>query len=379
MKVFKKLLLLLLFSFTLEFKNNGIIRKLDIDDESSEYVIDETDESENNESSEEDESSYSEIDNESKNQTLPVITDPNQPAYIPPPLIILIGYGNFQRRITIVLFVVYFKRIRGYNVLSRRLTFHVNIYYFRRLRILQEEVLAECTRITSDENDNIQYDCTFPCDSNRNFSAVISQNDFQFENQTNVTYQISSFANYTFKDISKQRFPLGDVIVLNNTVLEDNGLKFTLTGNITDYIDSNENEVVLSFDEDGNGSIKNATCTINPQGGSIYELDCMAEDSIVAPLNGVMGVIPQTGKRLLIFMGDGESTILNTGVNHQSLYKRNNSNSGLSGGAIAGIVIACVIALIVFAVVVIICRKPCNVTAPYEETTLGIKTNSFNQ
>ena len=219
----------------------------------------------------------------------------------------------------------------------------------------------------------------FPCDSNRNFSAVISQNDFQFENQTNVTYQISSFANYTFKDISKQRFPLGDVIVLNNTVLEDNGLKFTLTGNITDYIDSNENEVVLSFDEDGNGSIKNATCTINPQGGSIYELDCMAEDSIVAPLNGVMGVIPQTGKRLLIFMGDGESTILNTGVNHQSLYKRNNSHSGLSGGAIAGIVIACVIALIVFAVVVIICRKPCNVTAPYEETTLGIKTNSFNQ
>ena len=162
MKVFKKLLLLLLFSFTLEFKNNGIIRKLDIDDESSEYVIDETDESENNESSEEDESSYSEIDNESKNQTLPVITDPNQPAYIPPPLIILIGYGNFQRRITIVLFVVYFKRIRGYNVLSRRLTFHVNIYYFRRLRILQEEVLAECTRITSDENDNIQYDCTIP-------------------------------------------------------------------------------------------------------------------------------------------------------------------------------------------------------------------------
>ena len=380
MKVLELFLLLLLFSITLEFKNKGIIRKLQgDDDEDSDSLTEGSDESEDNESSEENDSSYSEIDSEPKNNTRPVITDPVQPPYYPPPLIILTGYGLFQRRITIVVFVVYFKRIRGYNVLSRRLTFHVNIYYFRRLRLLQEEVLAECTRFTGDENDNIQYNCTFPCDANRNFSAVISQNDFQFENQTNVTSQISSFANFTFRDISKQAAPLGDVVVLNNTVLEENGLKFTLTGNITDYLDSNENEVVLSFDEDGNGNIKNATCTINPQGGSIYELDCMAEDGISAPLNGVMGIISPNGKRLLIYMQEGEDTTLNTGINHQSLYKRGNSSGGLSGGAIAAIVIACVVALIALAVIAMMCRKPGTVAAPFQESTLGINTNNITQ
>ena len=105
----------------------------------------------------------------------------------------------------------------------------------------------------------------------------------------------------------------------------------------------------------------------------------MAEESIVAPLNGVMGVISQTGKKLLIYMGDGEKNILNTGVNYQSLYKRTNSNSGLSGGAIAGIVIACVVALIALAVVAIMCRQKDDIKAPFDDSSLGIKTNSINQ
>lgn len=380
MKVLELFLLLLLFSISLEFKNNGIIRKLQTDESSdSEIYSEESSLSDDYQSSDENESNNSEMDSDSKNQTSPVITDPVQPPNYPPPLIILTGYGLFQRRITIVVFVVYFKRISGYNVLSRRLTFHVNIFYFRSLRLLQEEVLAECTRFTGDEDDNLQYNCTIPCDPNKNFSAVVSQNDFQFENQTNVTHQISSFANVTSKDISKQIAPFGNVVVLNNTFLEENGLKFTLTGNITDYLDSNEKEVVLSFDEDGKGNIKNVTCAIYSLRGNIYELDCMVEDGISATLNGVMGIISPNDKRLLIYMAEGEDTIINTGINHQSLYKRGNSSGGLSGGAIAAIVIATVVALIALAVIAMICRKPGGVAAPFQESTLGINTNNITQ
>lgn len=380
MKVLELFLLLLLFSISLEFKNNGIIRKLQTDESSdSEIYSEESSLSDDYQSSDENESNNSEMDSDSKNQTSPVITDPVQPPNYPPPLIILTGYGLFQRRITIVVFVVYFKRISGYNVLSRRLTFHVNIFYFRSLRLLQEEVLAECTRFTGDEDDNLQYNCTIPCDPNKNFSAVVSQNDFQFENQTNVTHQISSFANVTSKDISKQIAPFGNVVVLNNTFLEENGLKFTLTGNITDYLDSNEKEVVLSFDEDGKGNIKNVTCAIYSLRGNIYELDCMVEDGISATLNGVMGIISPNDKRLLIYMAEGEDTIINTGINHQSLYKRGNSSGGLSGGAIAAIVIATVVALIALAVVAMMCRKQGDVSGPFQESTLGINTNNISQ
>ena len=380
MKVLELFLLLLLFSISLEFKNNGIIRKLQTDESSdSEIYSEESSLSDDYQSSDENESNNSEMDSDSKNQTSPVITDPVQPPNYPPPLIILTGYGLFQRRITIVIFVVYFKRISGYNVLSRRLTFHVNIFYFRSLRLLQEEVLAECTRFTGDEDDNLQYNCTIPCDPNKNFSAVVSQNDFQFENQTNVTHQISSFANVTSKDISKQIAPFGNVVVLNNTFLEENGLKFTLTGNITDYLDSNEKEVVLSFDEDGKGNIKNVTCAIYSLRGNIYELDCMVEDGISATLNGVMGTISPNDKRLLIYMAEGEDTIINTGINHQSLYKRGNSSGGLSGGAIAAIVIATVVALIALAVIAMMCRKQGDVSGPFQESTLGINTNNISQ
>ena len=380
MKVLELFLLLLLFSISLEFKNNGIIRKLQTDESSdSEIYSEESSLSDDYQSSDENESNNSEMDSDSKNQTSPVITDPVQPPNYPPPLIILTGYGLFQRRITIVVFVVYFKRISGYNVLSRRLTFHVNIFYFRSLRLLQEEVLAECTRFTGDEDDNLQYNCTIPCDPNKNFSAVVSQNDFEFENQTNVTHQISSFANVTSKDISKQIAPFGNVVVLNNTFLEENGLKFTLTGNITDYLDSNEKEVVLSFDEDGKGNIKNVTCAIYSLRGNIYELDCMVEDGISATLNGVMGIISPNDKRLLIYMAEGEDTIINTGINHQSLYKRGNSSGGLSGGAIAAIVIATVVALIALAVIAMMCRKQGDVSGPFQESTLGINTNNISQ
>ena len=380
MKVLELFLLLLLFSISLEFKNNGIIRKLQTDESSdSEIYSEESSLSDDYQSSDENESNNSEMDSDSKNQTSPVITDPVQPPYYPPPLIILTGFGLFQKRITIVVFVVYFKRISGYNVLSRRLTFHVNIFYFRSLRLLQEEVLAECTRFTGDEDDNLQYNCTIPCDPNKNFSAVVSQNDFQFENQTNVTHQISSFANVTSKDISKQIAPFGNVVVLNNTFLEENGLKFTLTGNITDYLDSNEKEVVLSFDEDGKGNIKNVTCAIYSLRGNIYELDCMVEDGISATLNGVMGIISPNDKRLLIYMAEGEDTIINTGINHQSLYKRGNSSGGLSGGAIAAIVIATVVALIALAVIAMMCRKQGDVSGPFQESTLGINTNNISQ
>ena len=80
----------------------------------------------------------------------------------------------------------------------------------------------------------------------------------------------------------------------------------------------------------------------------------------------------------MIYTADNETDWLNTGINHQKLYKRG-SSSGISGGAIAAIVIAFVVALIAIAIVATMCRKKSVAAAPFEESTLGINTNSISQ
>ena len=46
--------------------------------------------------------------------------------------------------------------------------------------------------------------------------------------------------------------------LLNNTILEENGLKFRLMGEMDKSLPDNQ-KVVLMFDEKGNWNIKNAT------------------------------------------------------------------------------------------------------------------------
>ena len=59
-----------------------------------------------------------------------------------------------------------------------------------------------------------------------------------------------------------------------------------------------------------------------------------------------------------------------------SRYNYNKSSSGLSGGAIAGIVIACVVAIIAAAIAVIMLRKP---AAPIDAsaTVANLKTDNL--
>ena len=74
-------------------------------------------------------------------------------------------------------------------------------------------------------------------------------------------------------------------------------------------------------------------------------------------------------------MTDSTSYINELGTNSTSRGSRfsyRKSSSGLSGGAIAGIVIACVVALITASLAAIILRKP---SQPIDNTTVvGLKT-----
>ena len=173
------------------------------------------------------------------------------------------------------------------------------------------------------------------------------------------------------EDLEKTQF-----FLLNNTILEENGLRFKLMGEMIDNNFPEDQKVVLMFDEKGDGKIKNATCNVNKIEGKIYELDCLAEKSINAHLNGVNGITnSQNPSKLIIYMKPNGDEILNTGSNNMGLYNRG-SSSGLSGGAIAGIVIACIIALICITIGVMICRKT-SIGTSLQESSLGVNSNNI--
>ena len=315
------------------------------------------------------------------------ISDPEPSS--PPPKVVLVGFGRFRKprrvprgplNVVLITFVIYFQKINGDTPLSRHMNVGLNMFYHRRLRALQEQVNANCSRASGDKEDFVAYNCEAPADENRELGQIECLNNFQFEGQSAVEMEVSSFANSTKDDLMSQSEVIQPIVLLNNTKLEVLGLNFTLDGFKNRDFNGEPGKVVMSFDESrGEGELKNATCYVQKKSEKEYKLNCGSEDSISAPLNGANG-IASTGQKVMIYMADGEETTLNTGLNHQSLYERG-SSSGLSGGAIAAIVIALVVALIAVAVIVIalMSKKTAAAAAPFQESTLGINTNSISQ
>jgi hypothetical protein len=314
-----------------------------------------------------------------------------------PPKLIFAGIGNFgmkppKNEESEVTFTVYFINLGTGQVVSYHLTIKLKVAVkrSRRPRALQEgeedieeiEKDAECYRITSDADSNIKYDCSFGVDENVELDKVTMDptSPPKFEGMDDAIapeITISSLVNETLTEKGIQAATGNELLktqyLMNNTVLEENGLKFKLTGEMDTYLP--DKEITLSFDEKGDGKIKNATCDASYLQGNIFEFDCLAEKGINAHLNGVSGVTTNTQEKVIIYMKPGTDEVLNAGSNYMGLYNRG-SSSGLSGGAIAGIVIACVIALLAIAIGAMLCRKT-NVPAPFQESTLGVNTSNM--
>ena len=115
---------------------------------------------------------------------------------------------------------------------------------------------------------------------------------------------VSSLANETLSEKGIQTATGNELLktqyLMNNTVLEENGLRFKLTGEMDIYLP--DRQIILSFDGKGDGKIKNATCDVNYLQGSIFELDCLSEKGINSHLNGVSGKTASTQEKVIIYM-----------------------------------------------------------------------------
>ena len=184
-------------------------------------------------------------------------------------------------------------------------------------------------------------------------------------------------ANSLKDRIHTANIPITDYYILKNGEVENenkNDGKFNVNGALDKEIDPINNQALdLAIT-----STKNLTCQVSgTQQSSTLSCDKNKESLSETNLHGKYGIVTVDKNiyKVILLMKSGNATI-DEGEYDSSLSDVrtfSKSSSGLSGGAIAGIVIACVVVLIAASFAAIMLRKPR--TAPLDNTTVsGLKT-----
>ena len=121
-----------------------------------------------------------------------------------------------------------------------------------------------------------------------------------------------------------------------------------------------------------NGEIQNLDCILSSYNDSQYEyeLECnIIEYPIQANLNNETGIGDKKNVRINI---TGDDSLSYSGKINNISYKKN--SSGLSGGAIAGIVIACGAVLILATVLVLLFKRGDQKAIVNESNAVGLKS-----
>jgi hypothetical protein len=180
------------------------------------------------------------------------------------------------------------------------------------------------------------------------------------------------------KDASEQAQNLQDyteevdkVLMLQEGVLEGEGDKdgkFNINGNLIKIDDTNINLNLTN----GSGEKVTVPCSISfgdSIGSDNYKttLGCSVSEELEnAEIHMRSGITDKKTKIVMNMIKGDSATITESPSSNTVNYRK--SSSGLSGGAIAGIVIACVVVLIAAAVAAIMLRKPS--TPPTDNTTV---------
>ena len=256
-----------------------------------------------------------------------------------------------------------------------------------RLRTL-EDASVESTCIPSGDatqadaagGQSQKFECTGDVETNSEITGLSISADDGVQSQgadgknTTIDSKDINFSEDAAESASKLEESNGNVdkvLILQNGVIcsQDKG-KFTINGNLVEIEDGKT--IMLNLHDDLSNSDKEIPCLVNREGTNdavVLNCDTNGED-LNADLNFKSGMegttkvfLNMTDKNAKIEIDDANSTTINNHI----VYRKN--SSGLSGGAIAGIVIACAVALIAASVAAIMLRKP-RVDPPIDNTSV---------
>ena len=256
----------------------------------------------------------------------------------------------------------------------------------------EQEVEAICKPIDAtlsepDEQNGRtkQFKCEALAIGEGTISSVSYDSSKKIKTETNGTITRYSGGDIFFgegadslKDsIHTANIPITDYYILKNGEVENenkNDGKFNINGALDKDIDPINNQALdLAIT-----STKNLTCQVSgTQQSSTLSCDTNKESLAETNLHGKYGIVTVDKNiyKVILLMKSNNATIdegdYDSSLSDVRTFSK--SSSGLSGGAIAGIVIACVVVLIAAAFAAIMLRKPR--TTPLDNTTVsGLKT-----
>ena len=303
---------------------------------------------------------------------------------------------------------IQFLDINGYNLRSssgnhKSFTFNIFFYFLNmaipsrvfvplkltlgRLRSLEDRSIESTCTPSGEATDkdvvggqSQRFECTGDVETSSDIKGLsISANDpvttqgSDGKNATVTTDDInfSEDASKAASSIESAKDNVNKVVILQNGIIaSQNKDQFTIAGNLVDDVKDGD-PLILDLYDELTISNKKILCSVKRNSGQAVEVNCDTNgENLKAGLNFKSGMdgstkvfLNMTDENAIIEINDANSTVPS---GNNVVYRKN--SSGLSGGAIAGIVIACVVALIAASIVALMLRKP-TVTPPIDNTT----------
>ena len=304
------------------------------------------------------------------------------------------AFNTVRRQINFNVF--FYFRLRA---IARMVIFRLRISYFSRLRNLAEDSVPSYCKIKNeyeslvgtippeDNPANVDYDCNATALQDGTIANVTLNTDIDMQvskvQDGKEVYESLDFSEVNFNGNSSQESQnlqqntkvVSKTVSLKNTEASVERTTLKLTG---EFDPSNTlstgTTVPLTILTEKNRENTNIEYECTVKQTSPGELDC---DTSSNPLKTTVQNLhlsagtTSDNTLVTVYMKDSTNTtqITTTGGNR---YSYNKSSSGLSGGAIAGIVIACVAVLLAASIAAIMLRKP---APPIDNTTVvGLKT-----
>ena len=289
----------------------------------------------------------------------------------PMPDNLLLGFDEYKffEEEKIIQFLAHL-RLYDYLTEIKNLTLKTIIDYNNKLRVLEEEELYIDCDYQSSKKESYIY--TFLCSKELGDSLSISKiNKIKYDNSSSIKINSenvpnlvnSPLANKIGENIQNQKDNIfsSDIYILDNAYLLNEDTTILIEGENNDNIDLTSDKSYLIF-SNKDSELKNISCNIQKGNENyIYKIICNPRSSLNVDLNlNNLVQIKDKNETLIINFND-KNSVLNSTVDSFSYFKTKKS-SGLSGGAIVGIILSIIGALAIFGALFFLLRpNPMNV------------------